>query len=128
MNRTAALVAGALAVSAVAAPHAFAAPKKITKTYTATAPMPDPTNVVPGYTVCPQRIPGSFDTQVFKVPAAGRLHVELTGYQVDWDLLLMDAQAEEIGESGSGGVGGPEVVDLKFKKPQPVSIVACNFS
>ena len=129
MNRTAALVAGALAVSALAAPHALAAPKKITKTYTATAPVPDPTNNVPGgYSVCAQNVPGSFDTQTFKVPAAGRLHIELTGYQVDWDLLLMDADKEELAGSGSGGVGGPEVIEVKFKKAQTVSIVACNWS
>jgi hypothetical protein len=132
MNRTAALVVGALAVSTVAAPHALAAPKKpkpITKTYTATAPTPDPTNNVPGaYSVCAQNVPGSFDTQTFKVPAAGLLHIELTDYQVDWDLLLMDSDKSELAGSGSGGVNGPEVIDVKFKKPQTVSIVACNFS
>ena len=132
MNRTAALLAASLVVGTVAAPTALAAPKKkpkpITKTYTATAPLPDPTNVSGDYSVCAQRVPQSFHTEVFKVPAAGRLKISLTDYQVDWDLLLMDADRVEIAGSGSGGTGGPEVIEVKLKKAQTVSIVACNWS
>jgi hypothetical protein len=129
--KTVALSLAVVAVAAAAASPAVAAPKKpITKTFTATAPAPDPTNAAPGsYTVCPQRVPMSFQAEAFTVPGAGRLTVEVTGYQGDWDALLMDGgDKSELGGSGSGGMGGPEVIDISFKKAQPVTIVACNFS
>ena len=129
MHRTAVLTAVALAAATVAAPAALAAPQKpITKTYTATAPTPDPTNVAGGYTVCAQNVPGSFHVEEFKAPGAGALKVELTEYQVDWDLLLMDGKGKELASSGSGGVGEPEIASLKLKKAGVVQIVACNWS
>jgi energy-converting hydrogenase Eha subunit A len=131
MNRTAALVVGALAVAAVTAPPALAAPKKkpITKSYDVTAATPDPTNNVPGgYSVCAQNVPGSFDKQTFQVPAAGTLSVELSGFQGDWDLLLEDSDDSELSYSGGSGVGGTEATDVRFKKAQKMSIVACNFA
>ena len=132
MNPTAALLAASLAVGVVAAPTALAAPKKkpVVVQYTATAGTPDPTNGVSSdYSVCAQTVPGSFDSRPFKVPAAGRLKIELTGYQVDWDLLLMDAEKSEIAGSGSGGyMGGLESVEVKMKKAQTVHVVACNWA
>jgi hypothetical protein len=128
MNRSATITIAVLAAATVAAPGALAAPKPITKTYTATAPAPDPTNVGGGYSVCAQNVPGSFHVEPFKVPAAGTLKVQLTDYQVDWDLLLMDDKGKELAGSGAGGVGGPEVVQVKFKKATAVQIVACNWS
>ena len=132
MNRTAVLALAALTAATVAAPAATAAPKPkpkpITKTYTATAPTPDPTNAAGGYSVCAQNVPGSFHIEEFKVPAAGTLKVTLTEYQVDWDLLLMDDKDKELAGSGSGGVGEPEALQVKFKKPGLVQIVACNWS
>ena len=131
MNRTAALTLGALTAATVVAPGALAAPPKkpITKTYTATAPAPDPSNWAgQGYSVCAQNVPGSFHTEEFKAPAAGALKVELTGYQGDWYLLLMDAKAKEVAASGSGDVGAPEVATIKLKKPGVISIVACNWA
>ena len=129
MNRTAALTLVALAAATAAAPAAVAAPPKpVTKTYTATAPLPDPTNVDGPYSVCAQRVPQSFHVERFKVPGPGSLKIELTGYQIDWDLLLMDAQAKEMAGSGNGEVGLPEVISVKLKKAQTVQIVACNWS
>ena len=128
MNRTAALTLVALAAASVAAPNALAAPKPITKTYTATAPLPDPTNAAGGYSVCAQNVPQSFHVEEFKVPGPGSLKIELTEYQIDWDLLLMDAKKSELAGSGSGGTGDPEVISVKLKKAQTVSIVACNWS
>ena len=40
----------------------------------------------------------------------------------------MNDKKAEIGSSGNGGVGGPEVVQRTFTKPTAVSIVACNWS
>ena len=135
MNKTAALVVASLAVAAVAAPPAMAAPKKkpITKTYTATAAVPDPTNAAGGdYTVCPQAVPGSFQADDFKIPAAGTLKVEVGDYTGDWDALLMDSDKSEATSSGAGGyapvAGGPEVMEMRFKKAQTVTIVACNWA
>jgi hypothetical protein len=128
--RRAAVTVAVVALGALALAPAQAAPKKaITRTYTATAPAMDPTNAAPGsYSVCPQRVPMSYQADSFAVPAAGTLTVAVTGYTGDWDALLMDAEKAEVAESGSGGVGGPEVMTVRFKKPATVTIVACNFS
>ena len=135
MNRTAALVVASLAVAAVAAPPAMAAPKKkpITKTYTVTAPAPDPTNYgqpagASKYSVCAMNVPSSFDRTEFAVPAAGSLTVEVSGFQGDWDLLLIDSDGEELSTGGSSDLGGAETTDVRFKKAQKVSIVACNWA
>jgi hypothetical protein len=129
MNRIAALAVGALAVAAVAAPPALAAPKKtITKSYDVTAASPDPTNVgVTGYPVCAQNVPGSFDKRTISIPAAGTLAVELSGFTGDWDLLLEDSDDSELAEGGSSGVNGTESAEVRFKKAQKMSIVACNW-
>jgi hypothetical protein len=131
VRRVAALTAVAVAVVGAAAPS-LAAPKRkpITKTYTATAPTPDPSNFAgAGYSVCGQNVPGSFHTEVFAVPAAGTLKVSLTGYVGEWDLLLMDGDDREIGASGVLGVmGEEELVSVKFKKPSTAKIVACNWA
>lgn len=133
MNRTAALLAvtvAAVSVAASAAPSALAAPKKkpITKSYAIATPMPDPTNLAGGYSVCAQNVPGSFHVEPFKVPARGTLHIELSGFTGDYDLLLMDADKEELAYGGTSDVTGSEIVDMGFKKATPVSIVGCNWA
>jgi hypothetical protein len=131
MNRTAALTLGVLAAATVAAPGAVAAPPKpITKTYTATAPMPDPTNWAgQGYSVCAQNVPGSFHIEEFKIPAAGTLKVELSKFDGDWDSLLVDSKGRELTYGGAGDLGGSEVMQVKFKKAgETVQIVACNWA
>ncbi len=40
----------------------------------------------------------------------------------------MNEKNAEIASSGSGGVGEPEVTQVKLKKAGTVSIVACNWS
>lgn len=127
--KTAAVALALVAVGVASMSPAVAGPKRITKSYTASAPLFDPTNAAPGsFSVCPQRVPGSFQADAFKVPAAGTLTVEVTNYQGDWDALMMDSDKAELAGSGSGGVGGPEVMEVRFKKAQTVTIVACNFS
>jgi hypothetical protein len=131
MNRTAAFLVGTLAVGAISASPALAAPKKkpITKTYDVAAPLPDPSNYgMQGYSVCAQNVPGSFDKTAFQVPAAGTLSVVLSGFQGDWDLLLLDGDDEELSTGGSSGLGGTETTEVRFKKAQKVSIVACNWA
>ena len=134
MRTTAAVTLAVVALGAASMSPAIGAPKKtITKTYTATAPVPDPTNEAGGdYTVCPQTVPNSFQADAFKIPAAGTLKVEVDGYTGDWDALLMDSDKSEATASGSGGyepvAGGPEVMEMRFKKAQTVTIVACNWA
>ena len=129
MNRTTTTTLVVLAAAVAAAPAALAGPKATTKTYTANAPMADPSNWAGGpYSVCAQRVPGSFHTEEVKLPTAGTLKVELKGYQGDWDLLIMNAKKAEIGASGSGDVGAPEITQVKLKKPDTVFIVACNWA
>ncbi|MBK5305715.1 MAG: hypothetical protein JJD92_03410 [Frankiaceae bacterium] len=44
----------------------------------------------------------------------------------------MDADKSEATSSGAGGyapvAGGPEVMEIRFKKAQTVTIVACNWA
>ena len=134
MRTTAAVTLAVVALGAASMSPAIGAPKKtITKTYTATAPVPDPTNEAGGaYSVCPQTVPNSFQADEFKIPAAGTLKVEVSGYNGDWDALLMDSDKSEAAASGSGGyppvAGGPEEIEMRFKKAQTVTIVACNWA
>jgi hypothetical protein len=131
MKRTAALLAVTVAAAGLAAPSALAAPKKkpITKSYTPTTPMPDPTNYAQqGYSVCAQNVPESFHVEEFKVPANGSLHIELTDFTGDHDLLLMDGEGEELAYGGASDVTGSEIVDMRFKKAEKVQIVNCNWA
>ena len=128
------LLIATVAAGVAVAPAAGAATKKppkkpITKTYTATAPAPDPTNWVEPrpYELCAQRVPNSFHIERFRVPAAGRLQVELTNYQGDWDALLMDDDNDTITLSGSTELNVREKMEAKFKKATNVSIVVCNW-
>ena len=140
MNRTLVLtVAAAAAVGTVAAP-ALAAPKKkpITKTYSATAPTPDPTNWLnevgaANYSVCNQVVPQSWHEHQFKAPAAGSLKLELSGFYGDWDLLVMNSKKAEVGAGGAGDVSTPaaptkETATIKIKKAETFTIVACNWA
>lgn len=135
MKTTAAVTLAVVALGAASMSPAIGAPKKqpITKSYTATAPTPDPSNEAGSdYSVCPQTVPGSFQADAFKIPAAGTLSIQVSGYNGDWDALLMDSDKSEIAGSGSGGyapvAGGPENIEVRFKKAQTVTIVACNWA
>ncbi len=138
MHTTSLALVAAL-VAGVAASPASAKPKKhkkpITKTYTASAPAPDPTNyAMQGYSVCAQNVPQSFDIKEFTAPAPGKLKVEMHGFTGDWDLLLMDSEQAEMTQSGSSDLGSPtadasESMTYKIKKAKKkYSIVACNWA
>lgn len=136
MRATPLLLAGAVVLATAASPAA-AAPKKkpITKTYEATAIAPDPTNSAPSspYEVCAQTVPGSFHTHAFKAPAPGKLVVELSNFQVDWDLLITDSKGTGLASSGNGGYGTPaapsmEKASVKIKRAGTYNIIACNWA
>lgn len=129
------VTAAALAVAGTAVPST-AAPKPITKTYTATAPAPDPTNYLPSakYSVCEMTVPQSFHTETFKAPAPGKLAVKMTGFSGDWDMLLLDSKGTEITNAGASDIGSPatpatESMSTKVKKGGTTyRIIACNWA
>ncbi len=122
---SAALVAGAF--SPAAAGHkSKAKPKPIKKTYTATAFPPDPTPFIGD--PCTPNIPGARHSHQFKVPAAGRLKVDIDKFTGDWALGLRDAAGEQIAFSDGATPETDEAMDVKFKKGQMVTIDACNFA
>jgi len=133
MRRTAALLALTLAAVGTAALPSEAAPRKkpkpITKTYTATAPMPDPSNYAQqGYSVCAQNVPQSYHEHAFKAPAAGSIKIVLKDYQGDWDLLIEGSGGEELTAGGASDLGVPEEAYVKLKKGEAITIVACNWA
>ena len=125
-------IAVTAAVSAVAGGVAEANHKKpISKSYTATAPTPDPTNFGPSarYSVCEQTVPQSYHVEEFTAPEAGTIKAELTGYVGDWDFLLVDDKGRELGNSGLTAVAGEaEKITYKFKKAGTVNLIACNWA
>lgn len=131
MNRTAAVSLVAVSALCAVGDVAQATHKKpIQKTYTATAPLPDPTNYAGGaYPVCAQAVPQSFHVEEFSAPELGTLKATLTGYVGDWDFLLTDDKGRALGNSGATAVmGEPEVITYKFKKAGTVNIIACNWA
>ena len=113
--------AGTLA-PAVAAPK----PKPITKTYTATAPTPDPTPALGD--ICTPTLETARHSEPFKVPAAGRLKVDIE-FTGDWALGLRDSKSgSQIASSDGATPETPESMDVKFKRPGEVFIDACNFA
>lgn len=130
MNRTTVLTLAALVAATAAAPLAVAAPPKpITKTYTATAPMPDPSNWAgQSYSVCAMNVPQSYHIEEFKAPAAGTLKVVLSKFEGDWDSLLLDAKGNEMAYGGASDIAGEEVLQVKFKKAADVQIIVCNWA
>ncbi|HWL35145.1 MAG TPA: hypothetical protein VNQ77_03030 [Frankiaceae bacterium] len=140
MRITPLVLAGALAATALAG-TATAAPKKkpITKSYDASAASPDPTNWANdaggGYSVCAQRVPGSFHTHTFTAPALGKINIKVTGFTGDWDVLITDSKGTEIAAGGSSGINTPdaptagdESVTLKIKKAKSkINIITCNW-
>lgn len=138
MRTTPLVLTAALLATAVAnAPATAATRKPITKTYTVTAPMPDPTNYSPTakYSVCEQTVPQSFQIEPFKAPAAGKLAVKLTGFTGDWDLLITDAKkGSELGAGSASDIGNPatpasEAATVKVKKAGTTyNIIACNWA
>jgi hypothetical protein len=116
-----------LAALATAASPALAAPKPVTKTYTASAPVPFPGSDAQDEGCYTGQEGLQKDTEKFKVPAAGKLAVEMRDFQGDWDLTLFNGKGAVIGESAALPGTTVEKVTSKVKKGDTVSIVACNY-
>ena len=126
-------VVTAAAVAGLASPGFAKHKPPIEKSYDVTAPAPDPTNYlsaggVQSYSVCAQTVPNSYHHETFKAPEAGTLKIELSDYQGDWDLLLMNSKKAEMGFAGSSDLGVPEKLTFKIKKADSFIIVACNWA
>ncbi len=115
--------AGSLA-PAVAGPKSK--PKPITKTYSVGPLLPDPTPILGD--ICSPLTSASRHSEPFKVPAAGRLKVDIA-FTGDWALAMRDAKkGSRLAESDGASPETPESMDVKFKKPTEVLIDACNFA
>ena len=108
-------------VGVVAAPSS-AAPKTTKGSYQASA-IPD---VTPNGTgPCNSTLPGGQHFQELKLPAAGKLQVDMTGFSGDWDLCLYVAGS--LVSSSTGFVEATkETVAFKAKKATTVRIGAAN--
>jgi len=66
------------------------------------------------------------------LPAPGTLQVDLTGFQGDWDLAVLNSKGQVLGDSAqdmtSEPVDRPEKVKLKIKSKGTYTIRACNFA
>jgi hypothetical protein len=119
-----AVAAAGTLTPALAAPKAK--PKPITKTYTATAPTPDPTPILGD--ICTPTLPSARHSEPFKVPAAGRLKVDIE-FTGDWALGLRDKKSgSQIASSDGADPFADESMDVKFKRPTEIFIDACNFA
>jgi hypothetical protein len=124
---TVALAGGALS-PALAAPK----PKPVTKEYVATAFPPDPSHVAITEGICNTTNPTSQHNEEFKVPFAGTLVVDMSGFQGDWDLALYNDKGALVASSAqdlTADPQSPEKMSVKLKKKgAKVFIRACNFA
>lgn len=102
-----------------------AAPKPFKGTFDAAA-TPDPTATAGE--VCQGLTPTSRFEVPLKVPAAGTLKVDLTGFQGDWDLTVENTKGAVIASSAGFIENTTEKISLKLKKAMEVTVVACNFA
>ena len=110
-------------LGAVALPSS-AAPKGMSGSYTAAA-------ATPGAPDCDGTAPGSLHSAPIKLPGAGRMTADLSGFAGDWDFFLFSNGAE-LSASAGGDIGGAmdakETVSAKIKKAGTVMIVSCNWA
>jgi hypothetical protein len=128
MTRRPAVTLTIVAALATAAAPAFAAPKPVTKSYTATAPVPFPGSDVAAEGCHTGQEGLQKHTHVFAIPAAGKLVVTMDGFQGDWDLALLNGKGSLIAESGALPGTTTEKATAKVKKGDKISIVACNYA
>lgn len=132
--RTAAITSLVAVAAAGSFAPALAAPKPVTKTYTATAGTADPTpalGTATGAEVCEPMNAAAKFSEPFKVPYAGTLKVDMTGFVGDWDMAVFqgDKQLAFSAQDVSDPVDRPEAVTLKLKKAgTTIEIRSCNFA
>ena len=130
-------IAAGIGIAALIAPAA-AAPKAIEKSFAVNIPVPlsgatgDPLAPV----ACSgESLPGSEHLETVKLPGAGTLKVEVTGFLGDWDIALQDTKGKRLAEGDNASVTltnmstGSIVEKLvyKAKKAGDVQIIVCNF-
>jgi hypothetical protein len=128
MNPRLALVAGPLALAALAVP-AHAKPKPVTQSWQVTA-VPFPMEAA---SHCKEGVEGvSRATRQVTLPGRGTLVAELAAFQGDWVLEVYDAKGRMLGQGYSplnpGSTGKAKVTVKKGVKGQKLSIAACNFT
>jgi hypothetical protein len=74
-------------------------------------------------------------TKTIKPTGKGVLNVDLTGFAGDWDITVMDADGQEIGQGDGTSTGGGapttdghDTLSLKFKKAETLQVAVCNFA
>ncbi len=125
----------ALVVATFASPAA-ARKRRIRGSFTASgAPLPT-TYLVPGGGSCRYQVEGVHKvSRIVQAPFAGWLQVEMTfatpqSRLEGWNLLLMDAQGDELAHSEYEGPSHPGIERLEYflEEGEKVFIVACNVS
>lgn len=111
-----------VALLSVAAAPSLAAPKTTKGSYTAAAVV-DPSPNATG--ACNSTLPGGQQKDELKLPAAGRLKVDMTAFQGDWDLCLYSG-GSLVGSSTGFVEATTETVSFKAKKAMTVVIGAAN--
>lgn len=108
-------------IGIVAAPSS-AAPKTTKGSYTAAA-IPDPSPNGTG--TCNSTLPGGQQKDELKLPAAGKLTVNMSAFEGDWDLCLY--VGDNLVASSAGFIEATkETVAYKAKKATTVTIGAAN--
>ncbi|MCA1824229.1 MAG: hypothetical protein ABR520_11880 [Mycobacteriales bacterium] len=128
----AALLVTSAFAPAYAKPKPKPKPKPITKTYTATEPVPYPAAT----TICDGAPEGvSLNREPFKVPAAGLFYAEMTGFEGDWDMRVVDSSGEVITEGSGTSTPNTNVpgsnkdsLEFKVKKAGDIVLEVCNFA
>lgn len=127
MKRTVLLAVTAAACAGLLAPAVAAPPKPMSGTINVTDPTPDPTGGGigdPPTGICGGRLPAEAGSPV-TLPAAGKLKVDISGFQGDWGLAIRDAAGKFV---AGDDVNPPavEVVSTKIKKGGKYLLQACN--
>ena len=119
------LAALPVALIGVTAATSLAAPKEMKGSFDA-AGSPDPTAT--GFEVCQGLNPASRFEVPLKIPVPGKIKVDLTGFQGDWDLTIEDKTGAILSQSAGFVEATTETVTVKIKKKSEITIVACNFA
>ena len=131
MSRRSVAFVAIVAAAGIAAP-ALAAPKTVSGKYPATTTAADPTPFATDAGNCMPALAQAKHEQKINLPAPGTLVVDLSGFQGDWDLAVLNSKGQKLGDSAqdvaSEPIDKPEKVKLKIKSKGTYIIRACNFA